>query len=209
MLDEMKMDVVAELQKPLDPKHVKPAPAGKYGDYVDGYHVVSEANRIFGNLGWSYEIKSLKGCGVWQTTGKSGAPQVKVSYMCIVRAWVGDTVREGSAVGHGYAKPEQEGDAHESAVKEAETDALKRALRTLGNTFGLALYDKSENRENVKDPRSASEILRDEIKADLAKTPKRVSREAIRHHDVFSGKYNQLDLPHQAEIDALLKGFAD
>ncbi len=34
------------------------------------------------------------------------------------------------------------GEAHESAIKEAETDATKRALTTFGNPFGLALYDK-------------------------------------------------------------------
>jgi len=32
----------------------------------------------------------------------------------------------------------------ESAAKEAETDAMKRALMTFGNPFGLALYDKSK-----------------------------------------------------------------
>jgi hypothetical protein len=36
------------------------------------------------------------------------------------------------------------GDAHESALKEAETDATKRALTTFGNLFGLALYDKDQ-----------------------------------------------------------------
>ena len=34
--------------------------------------------------------------------------------------------------------------AHESALKEAETDATKRALMTFGNPFGLALYDKQQ-----------------------------------------------------------------
>ncbi|MDM7954732.1 MAG: Rad52/Rad22 family DNA repair protein [Cyanobium sp. CZS 25K] len=34
------------------------------------------------------------------------------------------------------------GQAHESALKEAETDAMKRALMTFGHPFGLALYDK-------------------------------------------------------------------
>jgi hypothetical protein len=51
------------------------------------------------------------------------------------------------------------GEAHESAIKEAETDAMKRALSTFGNPFGLALYDKEQ--QNVrgrrrKQPRSAS-----------------------------------------------------
>jgi hypothetical protein len=41
-------------------------------------------------------------------------------------------------------------DAVEGATKEAATDALKRAARTFGNVFGLALYDKS--RANVQAP---------------------------------------------------------
>ncbi len=40
------------------------------------------------------------------------------------------------------------GEAHESAIKEAETDAMKRALSTFGNPFGLALYDKEQ--QNVR-----------------------------------------------------------
>ena len=53
--------------------------------------------------------------------------------------------REGCGAGHGILK--DLGEAHESALKEAETDAMKRALMTFGNPFGLALYDKA--RENV------------------------------------------------------------
>ena len=34
--------------------------------------------------------------------------------------------------------------AHESALKEAETDTTKRALMTFGNPFVLALYDKQQ-----------------------------------------------------------------
>jgi hypothetical protein len=45
-------------------------------------------------------------------------------------------------VGHGTGSTL--GDAHESALKEAETDATKRALTTFGNLFGLALYDKDQ-----------------------------------------------------------------
>ncbi len=55
---------------------------------------------------------------------------------------VGEVVinREGHGSGHGWAV--LPGEAHESAIKEAETDATKRALATFGNPFGLALYDK-------------------------------------------------------------------
>jgi recombination DNA repair RAD52 pathway protein len=51
-------------------------------------------------------------------------------------------VREGSGAGHGIDL--DLGQAHESALKEAETDAMKRALMTFGNPFGLALYDKRQ-----------------------------------------------------------------
>lgn len=135
-----------ELNRKLDPAAIKPAPSGKFGDYVDGYHVVSEANRIFGNGGWSYEITRLAETHRATVTTPRGE-QVRVSYLCTVKVHVGDTFKEGSAVGMGSGKPDNLGDVIESAVKEAETDALKRALRTYGNTFGLALYDKS--RENV------------------------------------------------------------
>jgi hypothetical protein len=51
-------------------------------------------------------------------------------------------VREGTGAGHGIDV--DLGQAHESAIKEAETDAMKRALMTFGNPFGLALYDKQQ-----------------------------------------------------------------
>jgi hypothetical protein len=64
-----------------------------------------------------------------------------------VRISVGDgegaqVIREGSGAGHGIDA--DLGQAHESALKEAETDAMKRALMTFGNPFGLALYDKQQ-----------------------------------------------------------------
>ena len=40
------------------------------------------------------------------------------------------------------AKAPTPGEAHELALKAAETDATKRALATFGNPFGLALYDR-------------------------------------------------------------------
>jgi hypothetical protein len=66
------------------------------------------------------------------------APRVRI------RVRAGETIicREGSGVGHGSGATL--GEAHESALKEAETDAMKRALATFGNLFGLALYDKKQ-----------------------------------------------------------------
>lgn len=145
--------VSKDLQAPLDPAAIKPPPQGKYGEYVDGLHVIREANRIFGHNGWSYEVTRLD--MVSRVEASNG--NVRVGYLCAVRANVDGVVREGTAVGSGTSKPDNEADAHEGAIKEAETDALKRALRSFGNTFGLALYEKDKSKREVATP----EVKRD------------------------------------------------
>lgn len=160
--------ISAELNKKLDPAAIKAAPKGKFGDYVDGYHVISEANRIFGHGGWSYEITRLTqthGQTFTLQGGNGPYEQYRCSFLCTVKVTVGDTFKEGSAVGMGNGKPENMGDVIESAVKEAETDALKRALRTYGNTFGLALYDKSRENVGIEAPAEAIDAARDSLSA--------------------------------------------
>jgi recombination DNA repair RAD52 pathway protein len=65
-----------------------------------------------------------------------------VTYLCKARVIVDGVAREGCGAGHGIDR--DLGQAHESAIKEAETDAMKRAFMTFGNPFGLALYDKTQ-----------------------------------------------------------------
>lgn len=152
--------VSKDLAAPLDPKAIKPPPQGKYGEYVDGLHVIREANRIFGFNGWSYVVTRLEQthAGVYAV---KGSDQFRTSFLCAVRVTVDGVTREGLAVGMGNGKPENSGDVIESAVKEAETDALKRALRTFGNTFGLALYEKDKAaREVAAPPPSAEDIAK-------------------------------------------------
>lgn len=137
----------AELSKKLDPKHVK-EPSGAFGpkgSYIEAWHAISEANRIFGFGGWSYVIVNMTQDALKEGKNSKGDMQWQAAYTCIVSVTVGDVTRQDVGFGSGFAK--QLGDAVEGATKEAVTDALKRALRTFGNPFGLALYDKS--RENV------------------------------------------------------------
>ena len=134
------------LNAKLDMAHVKPPTAnGPKGDYLEGWHVIAEANRIFGFDGWSYEIYAMNLCG---EPAKNEKGNWAVSYLARIKVEVGDVRREDVGYGSGFAK--NIGDAYESASKEAVTDALKRCLRTFGNPFGLALYDKT--RANVSDP---------------------------------------------------------
>jgi len=50
----------------------------------------------------------------------------------------------GVGSGTGEGKAPTPGQAHDLALKSAETDATKRALATFGNPFGLALYDREQ-----------------------------------------------------------------
>lgn len=140
-------EIGADLDKKLDPKHVRPPKQfGPKGDYLEGWFCMAEANRIFGFDGWSYEITECT-C-VYQAPreiGQQKKPGFGVTYTAKVRVNVLGVVREDFGAGHGYDV--DCGLAHESAIKEAVTDSLKRALRSFGNPFGLALYDKT--RENV------------------------------------------------------------
>jgi DNA recombination protein Rad52 len=113
--------------------------------YIEGWHAIAEANRIFGFDGWQRETVDIR-C-VSEKPRKVGKGQYErdghgVTYVARVRVCVDGLVREGCGAGHGIAV--DLGDAHESAIKEAETDAMKRALTTFGNPFGLALYDKEQ-----------------------------------------------------------------
>ena len=80
-------------------------------------------------------------------SGRDQKPGWGVTYTARVRVTVTagglpPLIREGTGAGHGIDT--DLGQAHESAIKEAETDAMKRALMTFGNPFGLALYDKQQ-----------------------------------------------------------------
>ena len=146
---------VRQLKAKLEAKHVKTRKAnGADLHYVEGWHVIAEANRIFGYDAW--DRRTLASRCVW-----SGAEGVyhEAAYTAKVRVSVraGDIiiVREGS--GSGEAKAPTPGQAHELALKGAETDATKRALATFGNPFGLALYDREQ--VGVRKSRGGKSIL--------------------------------------------------
>lgn len=156
------------LDAKLDPAHVKPpSKFGPKGDYIEGWHAIQEANRIFGHGGWSYVIKSLEKDALAEGKNGKGEPQWQAAYTCIVTVTVGDVTREDVGFGSGFSK--QVGDAIEGATKEAVTDALKRCLRTFGNPFGLALYDKSRANVGRDEPPFDHRAAADRIKASLSK----------------------------------------
>jgi hypothetical protein len=109
--------------------------------------VIAEANRIFGFDGWERSTLISRCVAEHERPiGRDRKSGWGVTYIARVRITITagnrTLIREGSGAGHGIDS--DLGLAHESALKEAETDATKRALMTFGNPFGLALYDKQQ-----------------------------------------------------------------
>ena len=145
---------LAALSAPLDRANVRQREQGRSRvSYLEGWQVIAEANRIFGFDGWQRQTIAVRCVAQAERligargTSRDQKPGWGVTYTARVRVTVtagGLTplIREGSGAGHGIDV--DLGQAHESALKEAETDAMKRALMTFGNPFGLALYDKRQ-----------------------------------------------------------------
>jgi recombination DNA repair RAD52 pathway protein len=127
--------------------------------YLESWHVIREANRIF-DYDWSSETirMDLVHCDL-----------NCVTYIAKVRVIVNGIVKEGIGSGHGRGKNVPEGDKHESAVKEAESDARKRALMQFGDQFGLSLYDKEKNWQKTQPP----------VNNDLITTPKQKKEQPL------------------------------
>ena len=143
----------------LDGNRVKTRQQGNIAlSYLEGFDIIDTANFAFGFGNWGYEVKELT-----QVSEETNQNQNKViGYKAIVTITVYDmhhkskVIREDAGYGIGVAR--DYASAHEGAGKEAVTDGLKRALRTFGNQFGNALYDKSQ--KNVDKPNQQSQQVK-------------------------------------------------
>ena len=130
------------LKAKLKRRHVKMrASCGASVSYVEGWHAIAEANRIFGFDSWDRQTLAPRCHWAHLQYGETlcfYSTKVRIT----VRA--GDTVTVREGIGTGFGRALQPELAHDMALKAAETDATKRALATFGNPFGLALYDRDQ-----------------------------------------------------------------
>ena len=129
----------------LDGNRVKTRQQGNISlSYLEGYDLIDTANFAFGFGNWSYRVTTLE-----QVSEEVNERNNKViGYKAVVAVTVHDVHHKSNItredVGYGIGIARDYASAHESGGKEATTDALKRALRTFGNQFGNALYDKTQ-----------------------------------------------------------------
>jgi hypothetical protein len=133
---------VQALRRCLNSRHVRTREAnGRELSYIEGWYVISEANRIFGFDAWNRETVDSR-CVL--------ARENRGSFLAVYIAKVRITVHTDGATivreGHGSAEGRgtSPGEVHDIALKAAETDATKRALSTFGKPFGLELYRKDK-----------------------------------------------------------------
>jgi hypothetical protein len=129
---------VQALRRNLDRRHVRTREAnGRELFYIEGWYAISEANRIFGFDGWSRE--TLESRCVLARENRGSFLAVYIARVRItVHADGATIIREGHGTGEGRGT--SPGEAHDFALKAAETDGTKRGLATFGKPFGLALY---------------------------------------------------------------------
>lgn len=110
--------------------------SGRSLSYLEGFEAINQANDILGYDGWSHTISRLDYNADIKT------------YMAVVLVEVHDTngvtLCRHEDVGCGIVAGERP-EGHETAMKGAVTDAMKRALRCLGDQFGNVLYDKTSD----------------------------------------------------------------
>lgn len=122
--------------------------------HVEAHDVVAHLTRMFGFEGWDKELLSIDLVHEdSQTTTRNGKERTgwTVTYRCTMRLTIydyeGQVVKriEEGACGTANNLPSR-GDAHDFAVKNAISYALKRCAKDLGDQFGLSLYNKGSTK---------------------------------------------------------------
>ena len=126
--------------------------------HMEAYDIRAHLNRVFGFARWSADVISMELLYERHHPNKSGNDAVSVGYRAgltlTVHSPEGDRLATyteyaaGSASSFPVAK---QADAHDMAIKTAESQALKRAAINLGDQFGLSLYNNGSPRPIVLD----------------------------------------------------------
>ncbi|MEU4410673.1 Rad52/Rad22 family DNA repair protein [Streptosporangium sp. NPDC023963] len=145
---------VDQLLQPINPSRV--LKDGKNNSHVSQQDVTAHLTRIFGFGSFDIDIEGPDLVFEQQRTNDQGKPTGR--WDVCYRAKVTLTVRDpdgnvvcrlqGSATD--TAENQKRGDAHDLALKSAESTAKKRAATNLGDQFGLSLYNKGQIKALVR-----------------------------------------------------------
>lgn len=129
---------ISQLSNPIDPNRVAKDNDGY--SHVEIWDVRRTMTQIFGFGGWSQEIEVMELVHEGTRTSKAGKENFYVVYRAKSRVHIHATNAVYSEWAAGASSHPVLGDAHDLAMKTAESQATKRACINLGDQFGLSLY---------------------------------------------------------------------
>lgn len=158
-IEEVSGDRVSEvLRQQLGPEFIstRRGAGNRELSYLTGCDAIRIANAVFGFNGWSSEVRTNH---LIYCTNEGGRWSAGVSVNVRITLLKYDGVfRED--LGYGQAiKLFSQLEAVEKAGKEAQTDALKRALRQFGEPTGNCMYDKKYLSQIGKHRRGAGDVV--------------------------------------------------
>ena len=139
--DGLSPAVTETLGQPLDPELVsqRKGRKGHVYDYLEGHVVIEQANRIFGRGGWGYEqLGDVTLRQVETVDAETGEVKTVCGYSASVRVTVAGALPRTDIGVHPVT--EETFDGHDTAMKAAVTDGMKRAFRSFGVQFGNGFY---------------------------------------------------------------------
>ena len=151
--DGLSPAVTQALGQPLEPALVsqRKGRGGKFYDYLEGHVVIEQANRIFGYGGWGYElVENVTLRQIETVDPQTGEVKVASGYSAPVRVTVAGALPRTDLGVHPVA--EETFDGHDTAMKGAVTDGLKRAFRSFGVQFGNGFYGDQPQVGNPSQP---------------------------------------------------------
>jgi hypothetical protein len=161
VFDYLSEEQVRRLLAPINPRRVSVRDGMSH---LEAYDVRAHLDRIFGFANWDGEVieswqlfEDIDGEKVWNTAkpGRGGSTYAgwddnrkisvgyRVRYRLVVRGPSGRELARYAEEACGDATNfpgTKRADAHDFAVKTAESQALKRCATNLGDQFGLSLY---------------------------------------------------------------------
>ena len=151
--DGLSPAVTQALGQPLDPALAsqRKGRAGRSYDYLEGHVVIEQANRIFGFGAWGYELAGDVTLRQVETVNtKTGEVTTASAYSAPVRVTVAGALPRTDIGVHPVAEDTLDG--HDTAIKGAVTDGMKRAFRSFGVQFGNGFYGDQPQVGNPPQP---------------------------------------------------------
>ncbi len=118
---------------------------GRQLSYLEAWDVKAHLIRIFGFGEWSWDVLSAE-----LMFESINGDKTSVGYKVIGQLRIHSTGATYTEAAVGSSNLPQRGEAHDMAIKTAESDAIKRAAINLGTQFGLSLYDNGSTNDVVK-----------------------------------------------------------